>query len=324
MVRVTTPSGVVVDEPLVKVFDTAALDWEEETGEDGRPLGTLRKVLSRDDDGDPAICVRWHLPESFAAGEELRHDVRSFTYCLSGELTYTECEPDQEVLLTEGCFIDRRPGSRYRFGAAASPTGLMALEWRMAGAQPLLPIGAADTMTFGVPYDGRTTTQYPAQAPEPVPDVSPAPAPGSVLVDRAGATVLSTRAMRWQPHPTIGGHYLKVLARNDAGEPELVLWFFPPGVAAPTLPFRGYHTYREWAYILDGELRHWEYDDPSDGGALITFRQGLFLDRLAESLHGVEDEISSRTGCTILFMRALALGLVGDSAWRERHTERLG
>jgi hypothetical protein len=142
-----------------------------------------------------------------------------------------------------------------------------------------------------------------------------------VVVDRPGVTILNTRAMEWDPHPSIGSSYLKVLSRNGAGEPILVLWYLPPGVAGSTLPMRGYHDYRECAYILEGELRHWEYDDASsDEGALITFREGLFLDRLPNSLHGVEDESSSHTGCTILFMRSLDMTFIGDRDWRENHT----
>jgi len=189
----------------------------------------------------------------------------------------------------------------------------------MKGENPLLPIGAADTMTHGVPYNDRTTHTYPTTPPGTPWTASPAP--GSVVIDRPGVTILNTRLMQWDPHSSIGNSYLKVLSRNEQDEPILVLWYLPPGLAGSELPHRGYHDYRECAYILEGELRHWEYDDASsDQGALITFREGLFLDRMANSLHGVEDEISSKTGCTILFMRSLHMPFIGDQDWRERHT----
>jgi hypothetical protein len=78
-------------------------------------------VIAHDAAGEPALCARWYLPEAFTPGTRITHDERSFALCLGGEVALYECDPDERVLVKEGYWIDRRPGSEYRFGPDATP-----------------------------------------------------------------------------------------------------------------------------------------------------------------------------------------------------------
>ena len=60
----------------------------------------------------------------------------------------------------------------------------------------------------------------------------------------------------------------KVLSRFDNGQPSVFLLWMPAGPLLPDLPYRHYHkSVREFSYILQGELPHWEYrsSDQSEG-----------------------------------------------------------
>jgi len=126
-----------------------------------------------------------------------------------------------------------------------------------------------------------------------------------VVIDWHDLRRLDTRAMPWQDFAGLAGTKIKVLSRDERGNPMVFLQWIPPGgFPSVELPHRHYHgTVREFAFVLDGELPHWEYADADSPGEMVVFKQGYFMDRRPGSIHGLEPGPTSPTGCTILMWR---------------------
>ena len=126
-----------------------------------------------------------------------------------------------------------------------------------------------------------------------------------VVIDWSDLTRLDTRSMAWEKFPGLDGTAIKVLSRDDDGNPMVFLHFMPPGeLPGVELPHRHFHrTVTENAFVLAGELPHWEYATAQDSGELVLLREGFFMDRRPGSIHGLEPGLSSSIGCVILMWR---------------------
>ncbi len=82
-------------------------------------------------------------------------------------------------------------------------------------------------------------------------------------------------------------------------------WLPAGGFPSVEPPHRHYHrSVREFAYVLSGELPHWEYaNGRGAAGEMVLFREGFFMDRRPGSIHGLEPGPVSSIGCTLLMWR---------------------
>ena len=117
----------------------------------------------------------------------------------------------------------------------------------------------------------------------------------------APVKVLDTSAMPWSPPINELGWKAKTLYSNkDTGDHLVIIWV-PIGAPGGR---NHYHTFHEWAYWLTGDFVNNEYTSPLQRiGDFQQFREGVFLDRPAYSLHGGEPgRLDSQVGGTCLIM----------------------
>ena len=113
--------------------------------------------------------------------------------------------------------------------------------------------------------------------------------------------VLDTAAMPWSPPINELGWKAKTLYGNEDTGDHLVIIWVPIGAPGGR---NHYHTFHEWAYWLTGDFVNNEYTSPLQRiGDFQQFREGVFLDRPAYSLHGGEPgRLDSQVGGTCLIM----------------------
>lgn len=113
--------------------------------------------------------------------------------------------------------------------------------------------------------------------------------------------VLDTPAMPWSPPFNELGWKAKTLFSNEDTGDHLVIIWVPIGAPGGR---NHYHTFHEWAYWLTGDFVNNEYTSPLQRiGDFQQFREGVFLDRPAYSLHGGEPgRLDSQVGGTCLIM----------------------
>jgi hypothetical protein len=312
---VQDPAGVVASHADVTVLDTREMPWERAdapvAGQAGHPA--LRKVLVRDAEGEPIISLQ-ALAREPGPTDWFSHSAREFSLCLDGELHQREQGIDEDLVLREGDWTDRRAESVHALASGGSPTGASVLTWRVAGDDVLLGRPKTLHLSEEVPFS-RPTVENPAsgQSYEGL-DASGDDAAG-VLVDSSGVSILRTRRMPWQ-RSEVG--LQKPLSFDSEGHPTVILRWVPPG-RYPTgrLPHRVFHKYHEFTYIVAGDLNQWRYDGPEDEeGELVVFRKGYFMDRQPGGIHGPGVDEHSVTGCTFLIWRTLSYdGFVNDSDW---------
>ena len=150
--------------------------------------------------------------------------------------------------------------------------------------------------------------------------------PGTVFENEI-VTILDTREMDWEEFPGLEGGRMKVLSRDESGEPAVMLLWFPPDVSdnLPELPYRHYHaTGREHFFFLSGEFPHWEYPSAeAREGQLVLFREGYYLDRRPGpgGMHGLEAEPTSRIGCLALHWRTGTGNISGEQNFEQESIE---
>lgn len=129
--------------------------------------------------------------------------------------------------------------------------------------------------------------------------------PDGMVIDWPDLRRVDTRALPWEDFPGLTGTKIKVLSRDAEGNPMVFLQWLPPGkLPGVDLPHRHYHrTVREYAFVLWGELPHWEYRDADAQGEMVLFREGFFMDRRPGSIHGLEPSATSAIGCVLLMWR---------------------
>jgi hypothetical protein len=129
-----------------------------------------------------------------------------------------------------------------------------------------------------------------------------------VVMSRPDYILLDTREMEWEDFQGIDGCKVKVLTRDEQGEPMICLIWFPAaphGWTGDDLPHRHYHkSVIEWAFCLSGGLPGWEYENAEQKkGDPVEMREGYFMYRLPGSIHGQEPGPHSATGALMLIGR---------------------
>jgi hypothetical protein len=133
--------------------------------------------------------------------------------------------------------------------------------------------------------------------------------------------VIDCDSMPWSGANDLGWRTKSLFNNPDTGD-RLMLILLPVGADGGT---SHYHDFHEWAYWLTGDFVNNEYTHPEQRiGAFQQFREGVFLDRPAFSLHGGEpDRLESQVGgsCLIMEEGGKSVGVVpGDprysDAWR--------
>jgi hypothetical protein len=113
--------------------------------------------------------------------------------------------------------------------------------------------------------------------------------------------ILDTNSMPWSPPFNDRGWKAKFLYDNKETGDHLVMIEVPIGAPGG---YNHYHDFHEWAYWLSGDFVNNEFTHPMQRtGAFQQFREGVFLDRPAFSLHGGEEgRLDSQVGGTCLIM----------------------
>jgi hypothetical protein len=313
------------DEGGLRALDTRELDWQEHDLVDG----AWTKPLSYDAAGEPTVGIVFYPAGRSAPdfpGGIYHKDSREFAYFFGGELPHWEfgrvddagalVESFQElVVFKEGFYMDRRPMTVHGLGRESSRTGSEVLTWRTSRGT-FVSDDAVEEHTVrsgdaaspgadqGVAYDTRGSASERA----------------GVVTDWADLTILDTRAMTWAAHPRIAGARIKVLSSDAAGHAIVSLTWMPPERPHGRQQARSHHSFREFVFVLDGELRLREFEHPTDSeGELLIARKGYYLDRAPGSVHCVDQEPSA-TGCLLLSWRTLDAVFVNE---RDFHADRL-
>ncbi|MGH8248903.1 MAG: hypothetical protein ACREUU_21045 [Gammaproteobacteria bacterium] len=113
--------------------------------------------------------------------------------------------------------------------------------------------------------------------------------------------IIDTETMPWPEPDKEYGWKVKTLFRNEQTGDHLII--IQVAIGAPGGRIH-YHNFHEWAYWLSGDFTNNEYTHPQQQlGDFQQFREGIFLDRPAFSLHGGEpDRLDSQVGGTCLIM----------------------
>jgi hypothetical protein len=119
-----------------------------------------------------------------------------------------------------------------------------------------------------------------------------------------GVTWTNTHAMPWSRFGGLDAGRVKVLHEDEEGTPWVMIVWLPPGDLGIELPHRHVHkTVYEHAYHLAGDLPHDEWASYEADHTVAYMREGYFLDRKPNSIHG-NDFLFSDTGCVILCWRS--------------------
>jgi hypothetical protein len=129
-------AGIRLTTDFVRVVDSREMTWED------HPLlpGARLKALSRRADGDPTVAIVGIPAGPYPAAMlpwRGTNDFRELLYVLEGELHLRQYDgPDDDegipVVLREGFWVDRRPGSVFGFDAGeCTPSGVTYLTFRL-------------------------------------------------------------------------------------------------------------------------------------------------------------------------------------------------
>lgn len=284
MVSTSGPVGVVRQRPDVTILDTRAMRWEDHPGIPGGRW----KVLSRDSSGVPLIMLNW-LPAKLPSSGPERHYHRSVLehgFVLAGEFPIREYEGLDDVqglpvLFRDGYFYRRTPGSMHGrdpvVAADATGIGFLILEWRSGPGTYLWEEGIEAETTSDLLHNAIVDDRPPLEAD-----------PRGVVLERDDIRILDTRAMPWEEHPGLATARIKILDRDEAGVPTVMLQWLPADL--PVQPNRHYHrTVLERGFVLEGLWPHREYDSVDDEvGVAVPFVKGFFYERQPGSVHGMD------------------------------------
>jgi hypothetical protein len=301
--RPAVPRWRVLERPGVTVLDTREMPWEESRI---APVLALVKNVSFDDDGDSIIqirCLAAQEPSARSAAVAGFRLARELYFVLGGEFSHWEIDPAEgDLEIDFGLFdwMDRLAGN-VTSGATSLAIGVTALGWMTTTDDPFVGLRESATLATPLPLARRMPTS-------PRPSAGAPPQDGSrrgVVLDRPLVRVVRTRDLAWEPHPTLPGARLKVLSRAGDGDPLVSIVWIPPGpYPVAELPSRVADDFREFAYVLEGDVSLVEFEGAGDEqGTRITLRQGFWLDRHPGRVHGYPDGSCSETGCTFLQFR---------------------
>lgn len=145
-----------------------------------------------------------------------------------------------------------------------------------------------------------------------------------VVLDRPDLTILDTREMEWEPHPS--GHanrYRKVLEHDAQGVPAVMVNYFPADFTLPDLPYRHHHsTTHEYSFYLTGEFPSWEYESAEQQhGQVRVTKEGWFMHRWPGSIHGREPGLTTPVGVQMLIWRSGGGTEMGDETFETETVE---
>ena len=310
-------AGVMLDSPGVTVLDTREMPW---TPYSDTISHMPYKNLAHDEEGDSIIRLMDIHP--YDIGDRAKpayHTAREQMFFLAGELTKWECDPLELTVCREGDWWDRLPGSVHIGGTPAAAVGATAILWMTAEEDPFVGVAESEGLIEKLAVEGARPVEV-RSWPEPMAALTPASA---YRVDRPLMKLIDTRALAWEPHPWLSGAQLKVLSRRGDGDPIVTMTWLPPGAyPATTLPVRMAAAYREFSYVLSGQLHAREYigwPDAETPPAEVHLRAGCLLDRRAGAVHGfAAGEVS--TGVTLLQWRLRQGSRMVKDLDKYRHT----
>ena len=218
------------------------------------------------------------------------HIAREEYFCLGGEKPHNQKDPGapiDEVVFREGWFLDRLPGSVHGVPPVPKmPTGVFWLGWMTVSDDPYVGVFESRELTDEVPLPGPPVANPLPPVGEPRTEPQPESAIRLDVPGVGGARVIKSRELEWEPHPLLPLAYQKVLVNTAAGQPAVTLWALPDGTyPAPELPYRVSHRYRDFSYVLEGDLRVWEFESPEDeDGEEVKLLPG-YSDRPAPGKH---------------------------------------
>jgi hypothetical protein len=314
MTETSARPGVVVDRPDLTILDTRDMPWENT---DWFMPGSLRKVLSCDDTGEPVILARWLAARDSApttAPSFGFHLAPEYYFCVSGESVQLEWEPDvfeEAITFRDGFWLDRKAGSLHAGGPTTSPTGATWISWMLEDDGAL--VGAAESLALMdfEPADAR---------PIPIERTAQRSSQG-VALDQPLVRIADTRALAWEPHPFFPGVVQKVLSYRADGDATVTFTWIPPGpFPARALPVRLAAPYRELSLVMSGDLRV-----IVDGAGEVVLRDGFWIDRRPGSVLGFDEGSCSTGGCVLLQFRVGTDGrFIADAEKNERWSRALG
>ena len=135
--------------------------------------------------------------------------------------------------------------------------------------------------------------------------------------------IIDTDSMPWPEADEGLGWNIKSLFHDQETGEHLIIIRVPIGGPGGT---NHYHDFHEWAYWLSGDFVNNEYASPYQRvGPFQQFREGIFLDRPAYSLHGGEPgRLDSQVGGTCLIMEegGKTIGVIpGDERYSDEFKE---
>jgi len=143
-------AGVVLRNSAVVVRSSRELAWQP-----GPVGGAPIKILSRREDGDPTVTLRWVHGEGATIGREGHQTFHEFAYVIDGELDVA-VDDGPPLRLRAGSFIDARPGARWRpCGDPPDARGATLLHWRVREGVRLLGDAAKEDRTHELVAESR-------------------------------------------------------------------------------------------------------------------------------------------------------------------------
>jgi hypothetical protein len=160
--------------------------------------------------------------------------------------------------------MDRLEGSVHG-GNSDAPRQACGIGWMTHGDDPF--VGSAESITLTHTHEAPVGTDVAAGEDEGAASAAQdelAVASGTeaaaayvaaLALDLPLVRIVRGRELLWEPHPCAPGVFERVLARRADGDPTVSLLWIPPGrFPAERLPLRISHDYREFSYVLEGEL----------------------------------------------------------------------
>lgn len=299
--------GSVVTRPDLTILDTRQMGWKKHpyVGD------TVMKALSVDENGDSFVTVL-NYPKGDPRAAEERQRIyhatsREFIYVTGGRMfPHWEYEPDQLVSFEDGFYLDREPRTPHGSDAAESAVRVEVLAWHIDRgdfvSQELArkkTVDISETLIDG----GESSTANGRRG-------------DHIIVDRPGVHVVDTRSVPWEPSPEAPGARQRVLSRNADDIPTVLEVWYPPGrFIGRTTPWRGYHDFREFRFVLDGEWHQQEWND-DEAPTEVALRRGFYVDRRPGAEYGFDPEICSEVGCRVLLWRSNDdVSYVGEEAF---------
>jgi mannose-6-phosphate isomerase-like protein (cupin superfamily) len=134
----------------------------------------------------------------------------------------------------------------------------------------------------------------------------------SVSAQGNGQTiVVDTQTMPWERGALhlSSDWVMKVLENSAMNGRRVALAYLPPGRVSKEK--RHFHQFRQWFYLLDGDIPVFDYTSPEQKKARINvLRKGYFMERPSHSMHGEEGNPRSQGGTLFLMWLGNSLPIV--------------